>query len=199
MRRRTSVGILVATVVFGISFVLLAQDPSAGKSSKEAMIKSALAAAPAEIARDAGVVMVKPDGSIEALRESRNGFTCMPDNPNSPGKDPMCADPQGWQWVSSWIKRAPKPTNNQPGIIYMLQGGSDISATDPWATKTDHYISSPPHYMIVWPFDPKTSGLPTQPSKTGTWIMWADTPYAHLMINQNPVPGKPSRKPTTSR
>jgi hypothetical protein len=158
--------------------------------AKEGMIKSAVAAAPAHLAREAGVVMIKPDGSTETVRESGNGFTCMPDNPSSPGKDPMCADAQGWKWVMSWVKKEQKPANDQPGMIYMLQGGSDLSATDPWATKTDKYISSPPHYMIVWPFDSKTTGLPTAHSKTGTWIMWANTPYAHLMVNQNPIPAK---------
>jgi hypothetical protein len=155
---------------------------------KEAMIRSAVAAAPPEVGRGARVIMVKEDGSVETLREGSNGFTCMPDHPDTPGADPMCADPHGWKWVMSWIKREPKPANDQPGLIYMLQGGSDISATDPWATKTDKFIESPPHYMIMWPFDAKTTGLPTTPSKTGTWIMWADTPYAHLMVNQNPIP-----------
>jgi hypothetical protein len=40
----------------------------------------------------------------------------------------------------------------------------------------------------MWRFESKTTGLPTIPSQTGTWIMWADTPYARLMINQNPIP-----------
>ena len=40
--------------------------------------------------------------------------------------------------------------------------------------------------MILWPYDPGASGLPAKPKKTGTWIMWAGTPYAHLMINQVP-------------
>jgi hypothetical protein len=62
---------------------------------KEAMIQSAVAAAPPEIGRGAKVVMVKPDGSVETLREGSNGFTCMPDHPETPGMDPMCADPQG--------------------------------------------------------------------------------------------------------
>jgi hypothetical protein len=38
----------------------------------------------------------------------------------------------------------------------------------------------------MWPFDPKTSGFPAEPKQTGTWIMWAGTPWAHLMINQRP-------------
>jgi hypothetical protein len=50
----------------------------------------------------------------------------------------------------------------------MLRVGSNIGATDPWTAKTDKFVESPPHYMIVWPYDPKTTGLPTLPSKTGT-------------------------------
>ena len=179
-------GLVAWSTLWGLSG--LTAHAGAMMHDKEAMIKSAVAAAPPEIGRGAKVVMVKPDGSVETLREGSNGFTCMPDHPDTPGTDPMCADPQGWTWVMSWVKREPKPANDHPGLIYMLQGGSDISATDPWATKTDKFIESPPHYMIMWPFDPKTTGLPTTPSKTGTWIMWANTPYAHLMINQNPMP-----------
>jgi hypothetical protein len=79
----------------------------------------------------------------------------------------------------------------------MLQADSDIGVTDPWTAKTDKFVESPPHYMIMWPFDPKTTGLPTQPSKTGTWMMWANTPYAHLMVNQDPMPidtGTPKKR-----
>ena len=130
--------------------------------------------------------MVKPDGSVETLREGNNGFTCMPDAPETLGMDPMCADPQGWKWVMSWVKHEPKPANDQPGLIYMLQGGSDISATDPAATKTEKFIESPPHYMIMWPFEPKRrvadDSIPDRDLDHG------DTPYAHLMINQNPIP-----------
>jgi hypothetical protein len=169
-----------------ISPTFKSQGVNAG--DKAAMIKSALAAAPADIAKDATVVNAKADGTMETLREGHNGFTCLPDNPNTPGKDPMCMDANALKWAHDWMSHAPKPTNVQPGVMYMLQGGSDISATDPWATKTDTFIESPPHWMITWAFDPKVSGLSTTPSKTGTWIMWAGTPYAHLMINQNPKP-----------
>jgi len=187
-------GLIALSALWGLSGVMA--HAGAMAHDKAAMIQSAIAAAPPEIGQHAKVVMVNPDGSVDTLREGTNGFTCLPDHPESPGTDPMCADPQGWKWIVSWIKREPKPGNDQPGIVYMLQGGSDLSATDPWATKTDKFIESPPHYMIMWPFDPKTSGLPTTPAKTGTWIMWANTPYAHLMVNQNPMPtdaGSPTR------
>jgi hypothetical protein len=120
------------------------------------------------------------------LRQGTNGFTCIPDAPDSNGVDPMCIDEEGMKWAHSWMSHEAKPANTAPGLIYMLAGGSDISATDPWATKTDHFITSPPHWMILWPFDATASGLPTTPKKTGTWIMWAGTPYAHLMVNQVP-------------
>jgi hypothetical protein len=84
------------------------------------------------------------------------------------------------------MKHDPKPGNTAPGIGYMLMGGSDISATDPWQTTTETYVSSPPHWMLLWPVDAKTSGLATTPKKNVTWIMWAGTPYSHLMINQKP-------------
>lgn len=191
MRRWFIIGGTAGLIILSALWGLSGRTASAGAMAhdKETMIQSAVAAAPPEIGRGAKVVMVKPDGSVETLREGSNGFTCIPDHPETPGMDPMCADPQGWKWVMSWVKREPKPANDQPGLIYMLQGGSDLSATDPWATKTEKFIESPPHYMIMWPFEPKTTGLPTTPSQTGTWIMWADTPYAHLMINQNPIPG----------
>jgi len=95
----------------------------------------------------------------------------------------------GWGWPRGLA-------NDQPGIISMRQGGSDLSATDPWATNTDACVESPPHDLIMWPFDPNTTGLPTTPSTMGTGIMGANTPYAHLMGNQNPMPsdtGSPAR------
>ncbi len=156
--------------------------------------KITLAAAPADIAKDATVIaVVDADGTMTTLREGQNGFTCMPDNPQTPGKDPMCMDANALKWAQSWMKHEPKPANDQPGVMYMLQGGSDISATDPWATKTDKFVASPPHWMLLWPIDSKTSGLSTTPSRTGTWIMWAGTPYAHLMINQNPTAAAPKK------
>jgi hypothetical protein len=67
-----------------------------------------------------------------------------------------------------------------------LQGGSDLGATDPFVTNTDHYISSPAHFMVVWPYDAKASGFSTTPKSIGPEIMWAGTPHAHPIANQSP-------------
>lgn len=154
--------------------------------SKDKLIANALSAAPATIARNAAVMGPDATGAMVELRAGTNGFTCFPDTPDTPGLDPMCVDANGLSWAQSWMKHDPKPGNTAPGIGYMLMGGSDISATDPWQTTTDTYVSSPPHWMLLWPVDAKTSGLATTPKKNGTWIMWAGTPYSHLMINQKP-------------
>jgi hypothetical protein len=149
-------------------------------------IRSATAAGPRSISDNATVMAADASGKMVPMRAGTNGWTCIPDEPSTPGVDPMCIDKQGMEWVQSLIAKKPKPTNTGPGLIYMLQGGSDLSATDPFATKTDHYISSPAHFMVMWPYDAKTSGFSTTPKKTGSWIMWAGTPYAHLMVNQTP-------------
>ena len=175
--------------VLGLAgLVTVSVGQAQASASKEAMIRSALSAAPADIAANASVMAPGADGKLAELRHGSNGWTCLPDSPDSPGPDPMCLDAESMKWASAWMAGAPKPGNTAPGIIYMLAGGSDVSATDPFAkpTASTKFITSPPHWMIMWPFDAKTSGLPTAPKKTGTWIMWAGTPYAHLMVNQTP-------------
>jgi hypothetical protein len=150
------------------------------------MIRSATSAAPREIGAHAAVLGPDASGAMKEIRAGTNGWTCLPDEPDTPGLDPMCLDKVGMQWVQSLMAKAAKPAPTTPGLAYMLKGGSDISATDPFATKTEHFVESPPHYMIMWPYDAKTSGFSTTPKKTGAWIMWAGTPYAHLMVNQTP-------------
>ena len=156
------------------------------KMSTAELIVSATSAAPRDIGEHAAVIAPGANGKMAEIRAGTYGWTCMADEPDTPGLDPMCLDKQSMMWVQSLMSKAKKPANTAPGIVYMLQGGSDISATDPYATKTDHFIESPPHYMIMWPYDAKSTGFSTTPKKTGTWIMWAGTPYAHLMINQKP-------------
>lgn len=152
--------------------------------SAQAKIARAMSAAPAHIGKDATVMDMDAKGNTTVLRKGTNGFTCFAGHPGTVGDDPFCADQPSMQWIKDWIERKPKPTNTQPGIIYMLAGGTDWSATDPWAA-SGKPIKEPPHWMIMWPFE-AGSGLTGTEKQTGTWIMWAGTPYAHLMINQKP-------------
>ena len=155
------------------------------EESTATKVARAISAAPAKIAKAAKVVDFDDKGNEVSLREGTNGFTCYPGHPRVVGGQPYCANEAAVQWERDFAAHKPKPTSAEPGIEYMLQGGTDWSGSDPNATSGTP-IKEPPHWMIMWPFDPKWTGLSVEPQQTGTWIMWAGTPYAHLMINQRP-------------
>jgi len=179
--------VMAALVVCLASMAGIAQQTAAEPKAetKAAKIARALAAAPAEIAKAAKVVDRNENGAETVLREGTNGFTCFPGHPGIVGDVTYCANAAALHWESDFMSLKPKPTNTEPGIEYMLLGGTDWSASDPSATSGTP-IKEPPHWMILWPFDPKTTGLSTEAKQTGTWIMWAGTPWSHLMINQHP-------------
>ncbi len=172
--------------VITLVFVLASMTASAADSAGDAQIQRALAAGPQWIRADATVATLDAKGDTTVLRQGTNGFVCLPGTPGVIGDDPMCADPQAMLWIKSLMAHAPKPANTEPGVIYMLQGGSGYSDTDPYAMTGPTVLRDPPHWMLMWPFDPKTTGLPDHRVSTGSWIMFAHTPYAHLMILQQP-------------
>jgi hypothetical protein len=176
--------------VLSIGMALLLASMVAGAQqkkdeSRQSKIARALSAAPAHIAKAAKVVDRDENGNDVVLRQGTNDFTCFPGHRGVVGDPPFCANAPALQWENDMAQHRPKPTNTEPGIEYMLAGGTDWSASDPHATSGTP-IKEPPHWMIMWPFDPTTTGLPTTAKDTGTWIMYAGTPWAHLMINQRP-------------
>ena len=56
------------------------------------LIASAMSAGPLAVSKDATVVAVGSDGKLRTLRQGQGAFTCVPDDPNAPGIDPMCMD-----------------------------------------------------------------------------------------------------------
>jgi hypothetical protein len=162
-----------------------AQEHAAPAMSDEDMIKSAMAAAPEAVAKDATIVAIGADGKMRTLREGTNEFTCLPDNPSSPGPDPMCGDVNAMEWAQAWMANKEPPTG-KVGFMYMLAGGTDASNTDPHATGPapgNNWIETGPHVMIVgakgmmegYPSDPL-------PDTQSPYVMWAGTPYEHLML-----------------
>jgi hypothetical protein len=163
-------------------------DQSAATDAGEttpAKIARALSAGPPEVAKSARVVDTDAQGKMTVLREGSNGFTCMPGNPKVIGDPPMCADAASMQWAADFKARKPKPTNTVPGITYMLAGATQRSDTDPF-DRTSPPIQVGPHWMIMWPFDPAATGLPVKHRKTGAYIMWAGSPYAHVHVMGRP-------------
>src|SRR5215469_12417222 len=162
--------------------------PTAGidaSETTEAKIERAMSAGPPEIARSAKIIDKDAQGHTVVLREGFNGFTCMPGNPNVIGDPAMCADGPSMQWAADFAAHKPKPTNTVPGITYMLAGATQRSDSDPY-DKTSPAITVGPHWMIMWPFDAKATGLPTTHRDTGAYIMWAGSPYAHVHIMGRP-------------
>jgi hypothetical protein len=75
----------------------------------------------------------------------------MPDNPATPGPDPMCMDQSALEWAMAWVGHQTPPVG-KAGFMYMLAGGTDASNTDPYASKPEpgnHWIKTGPHVMVV--------------------------------------------------
>lgn len=159
---------------------------TATAGTNEWKIQNAISAALESISKDATVIdwPVGEGKDFAELRKGSNGWTCLPDYPATPGNDPICVDQMAFQWFGAYMSHK-TPQIAQAGIGYMLQGGSDASNTDPYATEPkpgESWMSDPPHIMIfsTTPPDPKVYG--TDPDSGKPWVMWANTPYAHLMI-----------------
>jgi len=183
--------VLVAVALLGGAGLLKLPSVDAGGRSAGAddttqtKIARAMSAGPDDIARSARIIDTDANGNTVVLREGRNGFTCMPGNANLIGEPPMCVDRASLQWFADAKAHKPKPTNTVPGITYMLAGATQRSDSDP-NDKTSPAIHVGPHWMIMWPFDPKTTGLPAAHRDHDAYIMWAGSPYAHLHVMGRP-------------
>jgi hypothetical protein len=156
--------------------------------SEGEQVKLALSGAPPHLVKEVGVMIYGADGKLTESKKSTNGFTCIPTVMNLPDPDPMCMDAAVQQWMNDLIDGAPKPTNTVPGIAYMARGGSHFEKEGKVVMGGDgaKTVKEPPHWMLMWPFDAEATKLPTAPNVSGVYIMFEGTPYAHLMIYQDP-------------
>jgi len=185
MSPRSSLILAIASAVLVTGGALSQGHHGGGAASDAALIRSAMSAAPAAVARGATIVSANADGTMRTVRQGNNGFTCMADNPASPGPDPMCMDQNAAGWAMAWIQHQAPPADTV-GLIYMLAGGTDASNTDPYSqapTAGAPWVRTGPHLMVVG--SPSLlAHYPTGPSPDTSrpYVMWAGTPYAHLMI-----------------
>src|SRR5215208_1295046 len=186
---------VLAAVLMMPGLTMAASKPSKHSGVKDVKTMSekdqtalALSAAPAHIAKEAGVMIYGTDGALTETKKSSNGFTCIPTVMNLPEPDPMCMDAAAHQWLTDIMNNAPKPTNTVPGIAYMARGGSHFEKNGKvvMAGEGAKVVKEPPHWMVMWRFDAATTKLPTMPNRAGVYIMFEDTPYAHLMVYQDP-------------
>ena len=144
----------------------------------------AMTAAPPEIVQDATIVRTV-NGAMQTLKKGTNEFTCM-----VAITGPMCMAPIAMDWIHAWQTHTHPP--DKLGFIYMLNGDTGMSNTDPWATTQkpgNHWVKTGPHVMVVGSGVKKMAGFPRRPDPDPTkpYVMWPGTPYEHLMLPVNPA------------
>ncbi len=166
---------MVRLFVAVLAFIFAGQSAYAAEDA----IESAVSAAPASLAKNATIK--DWDGNI--LRSGSNGWTCFPDVPGNGGNDPWCVD-ASWLNLLDALKKGKAPTYDKLGIAYMLAGDAPVSNITPKGKKEDgDWVEGlKAHLMIVAPDQSLFDNISTDPNNGGPWIMWPNTPYAHIMV-----------------
>lgn len=164
--------------------MLLAMSSVAPVVADDAAIESALSAGPPTITEGAAV----QDWEGNVLREGTNGWVCLPDDANTPGTDPWCMDAAWGAFLAAYVAKE-EPKVDTVGIAYMLAGDTPVSNSDPFAggckddaDESDCVGNPGPHLMIIVPGKNALKGISDDHKKGGPWVMWPNTPYAHLMV-----------------
>lgn len=157
--------------------LFLSANSYAGESAAD-KIDRARSAVHSGISHNASVMDV--DGKI--LKKGSNGWTCMPGI--GPGDNhPMCNDPV-WTRLMKAAGSGADFHTDRIGISYMLQGDAHVSNSNPAATDPkngDVWVQEGPHLMIVAPKE-TMKGMSDDPFNGGPYVMWKNTPYAHIMV-----------------
>ncbi len=149
--------------------------------SQDELIRNAERAGPESIAADSSIM----DWELNLIREGTNGWTCLPDRPDTPGDDPWCVNGPWLNFLQAYVGQT-EPTYTEIGFAYMLMGDTPVSNSDPYATEAtgpeDWVTDLHAHLMMLVPDLDMLEGISTDHLNGGPWVMWPDTPYAHIMI-----------------
>lgn len=179
---------LLVLVIGALTAGLVRAAPAASQdeADTQAQIDSAMSAAPSTISTNATILANERDdgGKFVVLQEGSNGWYCQPDEPGTPGPDPICFDQTWLDWMYARVA-GEEPNVTVPGFASMLQGGSEASNTDPLATEPaegDAWMTSPPHIMLLLPGSLNQTGVSSDFVAGGPWIMFAGTSSEHIMM-----------------
>ena len=146
---------------------------------KDAAIASAESAGPALVTANATIKDV--DGTV--LRKGSNAYTCYPQQETM---GPMCNEAPWDALIDAMMnKKGFEPKTFS--VSYMLAGEGTaigVSNSDPYATdpkSSEDWVKEGPHLMIIVPDRAMLEGLSRNPSDP-VYVMWGDTPYAHIMV-----------------
>ena len=174
---------ILRTLIFTTVAVLISTTAYAD----QAKIQSAISAGPSSLTKHATIMTWNGD----VLREGTNGWTCLPDIPDNGGDDPWCVD-TSWKNLLDALMNNKTPSYDKVGIAYMLAGDAPISNITPNGKKEDgDWVEGlKAHLMILVPDHAMFDNIPTDPKNGGPWIMWPNTPYAHIMVPIDSYPVK---------
>jgi hypothetical protein len=173
---------LAVAAIFAGGALISAQGAAADDAET---IKNAEAAAPASVSKEATIYAWGEGGAMNQIREGTNGYWCMADDPGAPGDGQMCGDANAMEWLMAIVEKK-EPPKGKVGLVYML-AGIDMAPSnlDPYAEKPaegSDYVKTGPHIMIVNAMD-QLQGYTgdANPDTTKPYVMFPDTPYAHIM------------------
>lgn len=165
---------LILTMLAGVL-----ATPLAAAGDKDAMIAQAESAGPSSVTAEATIKA--PDGTV--LREGSNGFTCYP---QQDAIGPMCNPPEWDRMIGAMMNKEHFEPQTL-AISYMLAGEGTalgVSNSDPYhpdPVNAHDHVKEGPHLMIIVPDPAMLEGLSDDPSDP-VYVMWGDTPYAHIMV-----------------
>ena len=188
-----------SSLALSIAAVLAAQPAAAQMSHPPGMshaqvVQTASSGGPESVSRNATIAWIDSGGTAHQMRAGTNGFTCFVLVPDPIG-GPICADAAGMGWFNAFLTGQSAPPAGAPGVAYMARGGAHYEdAQGNVLVEHDHSPHAPgsrrvvegPHWMLMYPLDPQLTGLPTRENSSGTYIMFAGTPWAHVMVYQDP-------------
>ncbi len=166
-----------STLIFGIC--LFGSGIAFADDDNTKLIAKAKSAAPTSLS-DNATVMINGNMAVKGS----NGWICMPDTMPSDGM-PMCNDAL-WMKMLDAVSNKKDFTATGIGISYMLKGdiGAGVSNSDPYhpdPKNAPDYVETGPHLMIIVP-KALLKGITDDPKTGGPYVMWKDTPYAHIMV-----------------
>ena len=167
---------LSAKIVLAAAVFLMIVGVSYAGTNLDKEIALARSAAPAAISANATIII---DGKMAV--KGNNRWTCMLLH-----GAPMCND-ETWSKAMGAVATKSDFQPARIGISYMLLGdpaGGGVSNSDPFhpdPQSADDYVETGPHLMIIVP-KKLLQGVTDDPSGGGPYVMWGDTPYAHIMV-----------------
>jgi hypothetical protein len=144
-------------------------------------------AAPEGVSSEATVVSWAAGAGSEplVLRTGTNGWTCFPASPATPADDPTCGNEAWSRWFEAWASNT-VPDLHAIGFSYWLRPSSAASNDDPSLLAPEpgqDWIPHPPELSVHFPDELLPMAVFSSDQGTGgPWIMFAGTPYSHLMI-----------------